>query len=122
VGIHGSAHYFVTATLEKLPNGSPALTQLIVYGSSSAFDPSDTFLAASISVVTGDSSGKQFKLGRPTAATVEPNPAADETVRLYLPEGTSIQMSPGTKIKIIVSATKSGCSLNSSAKVVDLEP
>lgn len=120
VGVHGTARYYYEAQQQfSSPTGSMVVNSISLYGTSASFNASDSFLTASVSVVKGSVTLKTVKLARPTDASIEPAPGPNETRRLYLPQGSSLNVPAGGTLSVAVSAAKNHCSINNSTHTLD---
>ena len=122
VGIHGT--YRVTA--RAVVNGSGAnrtIDQITVFASSAAFSPSDSALAVQLQATSVPAPVQTFNLVSQSPNSVGETPQANETPRLYLPDGTRIALTPNLKLRFSVSATiqrtMGTCAVGATVKDID---
>ena len=118
--MHGTARYYFEAQQQfSSPSGTMSITSISVYGSSASFDAGDSSLTASVSVLKGNTTVAKVNLVRPTGASVEAPVGANETRRLYLPQGQTLTVPTGGELSVSVSASKKHCSINNSVHLID---
>jgi hypothetical protein len=121
VGAAGSFRVYVEGTATpKAGDGTRKVTALSVWVSSAAFTANSGSATARAVVKNGET----VRLVRPTPPFIETTPKADESARVYLPQGTMLTIPANGTLSLSASAmvkTEAGsCALGSSENTVPL--
>ncbi|WP_144006866.1 hypothetical protein [Pelomonas sp. KK5] len=118
IGVAGAFRVNVSGEAVKGNDGSWSVTALSVYATSATFTQNSGAVTGMASVKVGSSETSKVVLSRPSGAVVEPARKADETDRIYLPQGKKVAVPKNGVLHLAVSATAKAdsgtCSLGGS--------
>ncbi len=123
VGVHGTSRYFADVEYKTEPSAPKAsyITHISLYGESAAFSSDDTALLATMdATVKGTNQWVNARtLSRPTVKSIEPEPGAYETRRIYWTDQPGQHFPLANTgdfiVRLRVQAVKDNCSVNSSS-------
>jgi hypothetical protein len=126
VGVNGAYRANVEAEVEKIAGGKLKITSMAAYVSGALIDKDTTTSTTKLEIKKGTQLVSTVILSRPDSEepSIEVNPEAGQSYRLYLPKSQpSIEIPAGAKIFFTVTAqlnSPSGaCSLGVSKKTID---
>jgi len=104
IGLAATFRVHVSGSISDNPD-STTLHGLVVHASSAAFTAGQSQIGATAYLRRAGSTLQEFTLTRPTAASIEPARASNESDRLYLPAGTRLELSEGAELWVRVTAS-----------------
>jgi hypothetical protein len=107
VGVNGAYRVNVEAQAEKNPSGSLSITSMALWVNGAMVQKNNTTATAKFEVKKGDSLVDTVILSRPDpdSPSIETDPAAGESFRLYMPKATpTIEIPAGARMFFTVTA------------------